>query len=335
MEQQGHTVVVARNGIEAIELFKSEPLDLILMDIQMPHMGGLEATRRIRALESTSSNGAIPIIALTASVMSEETDSYMQSGINAVIGKPIEFCRLFDTLEHIIPEGIGRVLVEPSTVEHARLPTALPFDLPVLEGIEVEKAIGRWKNPTTYIGALIGFSQRYADAIHRISSLIDDKDIEAAKRIVHSIKGLSGNLEMPQVYRISGEVEYSLGQRDVDRAIELLKQLRVALNTVVGSIVKLDVQKQTSEQTIAILDIEKVRDILVLLMKFLKVSSPDEIEPLVMRLEQYVNAEQLGSIKRCVGELNFVEASRQAMRLATTLGINIENMDNQLTQSVR
>jgi len=71
LEQQGHTVIEARNGREAVEVFQNEGPDLILMDVHMPQMDGLEATQKIRELEAGSENH-IPIIALTASVMKQE-----------------------------------------------------------------------------------------------------------------------------------------------------------------------------------------------------------------------------------------------------------------------
>ncbi|MBF0316699.1 MAG: response regulator [Nitrospirae bacterium] len=262
LEHQGHTVVVAGNGIEAIALFKSEHFDLILMDIQMPQMDGVEATRHIRALETrsyvqsyavssaasdTSSTGHIPIIALTASVMNDEVEGYIQNGFNAVIGKPVNFNRLFDTIEGITQERVGRMFVEQMSVEPSDGDEAhLPTKLPSLEGIDMGKGINIWMEPTVYIDALIEFSRKYGNAARRISSLVEDNDMEPARRIVHSLKGLSGNLAMPQVYALSGDVEHALKERDIDRTRTLLQQLTTALSTVVDSICKLDVSQQVA-----------------------------------------------------------------------------------------
>ncbi|MBF0606002.1 MAG: response regulator [Magnetococcales bacterium] len=330
LQRAGHTVLVARNGLEAIERFKNNPVDIILMDIQMPSMDGVKATKRIRALEASSSGGHIPIIALTASVTHEETEGYIQKGFDAVVGKPVNFEQLFDTMENIVPDGAGRQMpVGKPDVEK----TPLPDNLPPLKGIDVKKAIDRWMEPRAYIRALTGFSNKYGDAARTIASLLDDNDIETASKLVHSIKSLSGNLEMLQVYEITREMESSIYEMPLDRTRALLKQLGVALSTVVGSIGKLETEKLFAEQAVTIWDIEKIKEILVRLMQLLEVSSPDGVELMVMELEQHINTEQVASIRRCVEELDFDEASRQTMSFAMTLGIDMENVYSQPTEN--
>ena len=90
----------AHNGLEATELFKSSPdkFDIILMDINMPVMDGVEATRYIRNL-SNPKGSLIPIIALTANVLSEEIKKYLSAGMNDHIGKPVDYDRLIHVLD--------------------------------------------------------------------------------------------------------------------------------------------------------------------------------------------------------------------------------------------
>ncbi|KJU85792.1 two-component member protein [Candidatus Magnetobacterium bavaricum] len=242
--REGHTVVVAKNGIEAITLFNSEPVDLIIMDIQMPHMDGVEATIHIRALEAalpasspSAVNVQIPIIALTASVMNDEVEGYIHNGFNAVIAKPVNFARLFKTIQEITPQGVGKISIERPDAEKAPRPDKLPS----LEPIDMQKGIELWMDREIYIESLMEFSGKYGNVAMTISSLIEDNDIEAAIRLAHSLKGLSGNLAMPQVYDISDEIEHALKERNIDQGRTLLKQLTTALSTVVDSIGKLDV----------------------------------------------------------------------------------------------
>ncbi|MBF0316892.1 MAG: response regulator [Nitrospirae bacterium] len=339
LAHRGHTVVVAQNGIEAVEWFKNDHFDLILMDIQMPLMDGLQATRRIRDLEtqyntamvSTESSAApspvhIPIIALTAGVMNGEIERYLQEGIDAVIGKPVDFDRLFDTIEEITPEGVGRMSVEPSDMWKK---PSLTTELPALEGIDVDTAIARWLEPRAYMGALIGFSSKYANAAAEISSLLDDNDIDTARRMAHSIKSLSGNLAMPRVYGVCCDLEHNLNEGDIDQGRELLKPLATAIETVVASIGRLDMQGQVAGQSRAETDVEKIREILVLLMQSFEEYSPDEIEPLIMDLEWHVNREQSGQIRKYIEELDFARARLKMIQFATTLGIDIEHAYDQ------
>ena len=95
---------LAENGREAVELFeKHEPghYDAILMDMRMPEMDGLEATRRIRAMDKADAK-SIPIIALTANAFDEDVQRSMQAGLNAHLSKPVSPDSLFETLETLI-----------------------------------------------------------------------------------------------------------------------------------------------------------------------------------------------------------------------------------------
>ena len=98
LRRYGYILDVANNGIEAIEKFKKGKYDFILMDIMMPEMDGLEATKIIRNLE----NGAkIPIIALTADIMIANEEKCLNNGMNAHIAKPFEIDNLFKVLESL------------------------------------------------------------------------------------------------------------------------------------------------------------------------------------------------------------------------------------------
>ena len=100
LEGVGVTVTVANNGEEAVGLSKSHSFDLILMDMQMPVMDGIEATREIRAAGNT-----IPIIALTANVMQAHRDAFNAAGCDDFLGKPINRQKLLQLLKGYISEG--------------------------------------------------------------------------------------------------------------------------------------------------------------------------------------------------------------------------------------
>ena len=87
LESLGARVEIAEDGVEGVEAVRQRPYDLVLMDIQMPRMDGVEATRQIRALEGDVAN--IPIVALTANVMASQMQTYLEVGMNGVAAKPI------------------------------------------------------------------------------------------------------------------------------------------------------------------------------------------------------------------------------------------------------
>ncbi|MDR3224941.1 MAG: response regulator [Clostridiales Family XIII bacterium] len=108
LEPMSLKIECAMNGKQALEIFREDPshFDLILMDVQMPEMDGIEATRRIRALDVPEAK-AIPIIAMTANVFREDVEQCLEAGMNEHLGKPIDFEGLFSVLrKHLIkPDG--------------------------------------------------------------------------------------------------------------------------------------------------------------------------------------------------------------------------------------
>ena len=90
-------VVVCKNGKEAVNLAQSQPFDIIFMDIQMPVMDGLSATRALRALPRFE---ALPIIAMTANAMASDREACLAAGMNDHVGKPFEIDHLVRTLLH-------------------------------------------------------------------------------------------------------------------------------------------------------------------------------------------------------------------------------------------
>ena len=98
LKRYGYLIDVANNGFEAVEKFKQGEYDFILMDIMMPEMDGLEATKEIRKLESKEH---IPIIALTADIMIANEEKCLQNGMNAHITKPFEIESLFKVLKSL------------------------------------------------------------------------------------------------------------------------------------------------------------------------------------------------------------------------------------------
>lgn len=115
LEQVGLSVTMVENGAQALDAWLREPWDVILMDIQMPVMGGVEATRRIREHERVSGRAPTPIIALTANSMSHQLEEYQAAGLSDLVAKPIQAAAL---VEAVISA------VEGST--SARAPSASP-----------------------------------------------------------------------------------------------------------------------------------------------------------------------------------------------------------------
>ncbi len=103
LEKRGHRVVVAKHGREAVAAVEQDEFDVILMDVQMPEMDGLEATRAIRQSEE-STEKHVPIIAMTAHAMKGDRERCLESGMDAYVAKPVRAKDLFEAITQVLGE---------------------------------------------------------------------------------------------------------------------------------------------------------------------------------------------------------------------------------------
>ena len=102
LEPFGVDLTVVSNGLEAVEAVKTQTFDLVLMDIQMPEMSGVEATQAIRAFEAQTGRPALPILALSANVMRHQINEYLDAGMSGFVPKPIEAVKLFAAIDEAL-----------------------------------------------------------------------------------------------------------------------------------------------------------------------------------------------------------------------------------------
>jgi PAS domain S-box-containing protein len=115
LEKRGHTVSVAGDGKQAVAALEREPFDLVLMDVQMPHMNGFEATAAIRMMEKESRKH-VPIIAMTAHAMKGDREKCLDAGMDGYVTKPVQAAELFEAIAAHVPAGTGAAAILPSSV---------------------------------------------------------------------------------------------------------------------------------------------------------------------------------------------------------------------------
>jgi two-component system sensor histidine kinase/response regulator len=106
LEKRGHTVVVAETGEAALAAIEKQAFDLVLMDVQMPVMDGLEATAAIRQSEKSNGNH-LPIIAMTANAMIGDKEHCLQAGMDGYVAKPLSVKDLFEVIEGVVKNRVG------------------------------------------------------------------------------------------------------------------------------------------------------------------------------------------------------------------------------------
>ena len=213
LSEKGAEVVCAMDGIEAVELYKSAPagtFDVILMDIMMPRLNGLEATKVIRNMQGREDGENIPIIAMTANAYSSDVARSIEAGMNAHLTKPLEMDKLYSVLQQckLMKEETGAGLLN---------------ELSVL-GVDVQKALHNLSGKDTLYEKLLF---KFADMV-KDSEIPRDFGQEDAAHIiekVHALKGVSGNLAITPLFESYTRILGALREGDLQTSKQLLEEL--------------------------------------------------------------------------------------------------------------
>ena len=236
LEQAGLVVSLANNGEEAIRKVSESGYDCVLMDMQMPVLDGLEATRRIRQQNRFQS---LPIIAMTANAMAGDRDRCLAVGMNDYLTKPIDPNKLFSTLLNWIkrpnhpPASLSSQSATTEEGEDDHLWTNLPG---IDSSLGLERVGG---NKNLYRKLLMKFHRDYIDATTLISNALDTGDTNHARLLVHTIKGIAGNLGAEDLNAVASKLEGAIRNGTHDRSPQLLEQFAQCLSTIMTSLAAL------------------------------------------------------------------------------------------------
>jgi two-component system, sensor histidine kinase and response regulator len=202
LESTGLLVDIAWHGGEAVERVKLRHYDVILMDMQMPVMDGLEATRLIRQIPAY---GSVPIIAMTANAFEEDRQQCMAAGMNDFLSKPFDPDTLFAMLIRWIP-GPLQSPVNPAVNQHR--------DLSLLDNspqLNVENGLRSFSGKREkYLEMLERFLTIHLDDASLIEAELEKEDWETARRMAHTLKGVAALLGLEQVRETAALLERQL-----------------------------------------------------------------------------------------------------------------------------
>jgi PAS domain S-box-containing protein len=248
LEQVGLEVVTAANGLEAVAIAAKERFDGILMDLQMPVMDGLTATREIR---KGSSPREMPIMAMTANAMSTDREECMAAGMNDHIAKPIKPEILYRTLVHRLRPDVGLNGCLNNGKPRATSTLEAADDWPYLDGIDILAGLGSVNGDRPlYIRLLNSFHGRHQDIIKNIKDELAHGDRHAAQRLAHTVKGVSGTIGARRLSEISSKLESAIKKDTRDRIPALLHRFdrEVArVMTALDAFFKNEAAEQTDE----------------------------------------------------------------------------------------
>ena len=225
LERRGHHVTIAANGRDAVAAIAKTKFDVVLMDVQMPEMGGFEATAAIREAEHAT-GVRLPIVAMTAHAMKGDRERCLAAGMDEYLTKPLDSKRLCDTVEHIAGIRAAAPALAPAGIGDV---SAIPD--PVLARVGGDRQL------------LAEISRLFLDDaprhLDRIRAAIDARDGESLRRAAHGLKGAAANFEADGVVQAARALEeigraanfddsesaWRLLSAETDRLLVLLRSL--------------------------------------------------------------------------------------------------------------
>jgi len=231
--RSGHKIEVAENGHQAVDAVRRADYDLVLMDIQMPELDGVQATKQIRALPPPK--GTIPIIALTAHAMSGAREQYIEAGMNDYVSKPIEPAILLGKINEIAER---LKTTQPKTAPVPSVASAPAAEAPPAgEPIDTDKlaTLESMMSPEDVREFLQLYLSQADQRVSRIQSLSAGGELVATAREAHTLVGTAGNVGARRVSELARSIEEACKAGDAERAGRFVNQLgEVASATSLG-----------------------------------------------------------------------------------------------------
>ncbi|MBF0135221.1 MAG: PAS domain S-box protein [Magnetococcales bacterium] len=247
LEDVGITVTIANNGREAVAAVNQDVCDIVLMDIQMPEMDGLQATRIIRTNPRFAN---LPILAMTAHAMAEDRQVSLAAGMNDHITKPIDPDALYATLARWLPLQDRTTSTSAHPVQpQCEHPDAGSFPASI-PGIDLVVGLRSVRgNRPLLIRLLLNFHQDYENVIPRMHASLAQNDLDTVQRTAHTLKGIAGSIGAPALGVIAGRMEQSVRDGNISPLKAMINELESCLVPVLAGLASLRQQQAPTGKT--------------------------------------------------------------------------------------
>ncbi|MBF0563687.1 MAG: response regulator [Nitrospirae bacterium] len=212
LERKGHNVVVAKSGKEAVEALKAGRFDVVIMDVQMPDMDGLEATRIIRSSADVGEGKTIPIIAMTAHAMKGDKEKCLKAGMSDYISKPLSSDELYQMMDRLVTEK------KPKPAMEAR---------PQAKIVNLEELYERVDGDEDIIHEMWQiFLDTSSSLVDSLSSAVDVRDARELEKNAHTLKGMAANAGAARLKDEAFKMELAARKKDFNKASANLENFK-------------------------------------------------------------------------------------------------------------
>ena len=239
LEEAELNVDIANNGQEAIDMIARKHYDLVLMDIQMPVMDGLTATREIRKDERFRQ---LPILAMTANAMQQDKDKSLAAGMNGHLAKPIDPDELFNALLKWIKQDGIEVASHETAAEVQRVELQNDNGIPIIDGLDYKQGLKRVMGKTQrYLEMLQKYVATQEKLIQELNAAMINNDMQSAERFAHTSKSLNGNIGALKLQDLAAELEKMLREQSEPQSLKshfdlYMNELNLMLNEIKKSL---------------------------------------------------------------------------------------------------
>ena len=234
LKKHGIRADAVANGREALQALENVPYDLVLMDVQMPEMDGLEATRRIRDRSSRALNSGIPVIAMTANAMKADAERCREAGMDDFLPKPVQPMQLLARIEHWIAAvrsvdaacrpAASAVLAQP--VAAAEAAEADPSAPPLRFDLLCRRLLDDREIALELLGNAVAESRRN---LGELSQAVARGDAEQVRQLAHKLKGVAGNMSAEPLRWACSRLETVAAARQSESLPQRFNQVEEAL----------------------------------------------------------------------------------------------------------
>jgi two-component system, sensor histidine kinase and response regulator len=242
LEKQGHTTQVAENGKLAVEAWQTGNFDLILMDMMMPELDGLEATRRIREIElAAGRNRRIPIIAMTANAMTGDRERCLEAGMDGYVSKPVkpetlfmEMKRVLQTDAHSATHSITHNPAQVTSPDPGRAVAAMTEAQDQAPIFDRADALSRIDGDEDLLGILLDmFMADAPNYLAEIDNALSNQDWPRLHRAGHTLKGVFATFSAQRGENLAQQIEHSAKAADAAACRELALRMHAEVQAFI------------------------------------------------------------------------------------------------------